>query len=261
MTKPLRMAGVVVVAVAAIAVPSLALGNSSQPSKHPRPVATVLCPLAGGTAAVLKGDAKVKSHRHHSRHHRHRKPLTGTTGPTIGCLPPPCLYNARPWTGASGATGPTVHCPPFPCPGATGSTGTTAAAGATVFCRPIPCFYRVAGASGVSGPTSDAICRPLPCAPPIAGSTGPLGRVVMICRPLPCPLASAVRRGKAKAAIFACPPIPICPLASRGTNVPGRAASMCPCPPEPMAGPARTTLHACPETGAGTAAAGSDRAS
>src|SRR5665213_1075571 len=169
MTKPLRTAGVVVVAVLAIAVPSLALGNSGQPSKHAWATATVMCQFAGDSAVVLKGDAKHTSrhHRRNGHHHGHKKPLIGATSSTIGCLPPPCLYNADHGTGASGASGPTLHCPPFPCPGSTGATGTTRPLGALVFCRPIPCFSRVSGstgASGASGASGDAICRPRPCA-------------------------------------------------------------------------------------------------
>ena len=263
------MAGVVVVAVLAIAVPSLALGNSSTPAKHGRSTATIACPLAGGEAAVLKhrfsANPRGRYHRRHHRRHGHVTPLIGATGATVHCLPP-CLFGInRSLRGVTGATGPTAPCPPIPCEGATGATGTTGVTGVmSPFCRPIPCIYRLWTPAGSTGATGSTICRPLPCAAPATGATGSTGalhRLVMICRPRPCPLASAVKRqSKRGVAIISCPPTPECPLNTASGTASTATVACPPCPPEPVAGPVRTTMHACPMSAAGTAAtSGSQR--
>jgi hypothetical protein len=259
------MAGVVVVAVIAIAVPSLALGNSSQPAKPASTAATVECPLVGAATTAPKHDPKVNS-RHHRRH-RHRKPLgkhgaTGATGPTNGCPPPPCIVNGAVRLGTTSATGATrLPCLPIPCPAMTGSTGTSGAPGPALICRPIPCLYIPQDPHGSTGATG-ALC---PCwIPPATGSTTATGgQIAMICRPLPCPLASTVKRAKKGVAIVACAPIPVCPLGAKaGTSASTSAASVCaPCPPEPVANAVRAVLHACPESAGGPAVSTSSQGS
>jgi len=277
------MAGVVVVAVLAVAVPSLALGSSHPAGvKHGRTTTAIMCPL--GTAQIVpKADTKVNSrHRHHHRrHHGHAKPLpnvgaTGPTGATVHCLPFPCIYNFGRPSGPSGPSGDTgLPCPPPPCFGASGSTGTigvTGPSGVDFLCRPIPCIYGAEPATGWSGTTgtTGVICPP--CVTPAANAGN---AAMIICRPFPCPLGATVEQGTARAAIVACPPSPVCPPATGATDVcplpcaiaggsgqgaPTRVAILCSpgCPPEPVAG-VRTMLHACPQLGAGASVSRSQR--
>jgi hypothetical protein len=260
------MAGVVVVAVAVIAVPSLALGSSGTPIKQAPGATSVQCPLVGASGGSRKPDSKAESrhHRRHHRHHGHGKPLprhgaTGATGTTSGC-PPPCVaHDAH----RLGATGRPLLCPPLPCPAATGSTGLSRAASPALLCRPLPCLYRPQGSTGATSATGGVIC---PCWRPVAtGSTGvTAGPISMICRPLPCPLASTVTRvklrlGKKTTEIIACARIPVCPLgAGAGTSTSTSIATVCsPCPPEPVARGVKAVLHACPEAAGGHSVSGS----
>jgi hypothetical protein len=218
MTKPVRMAGVVVVACLAIAIPAMASGHPRAEAAQAQRGDAVVCPLTPTSVGIKrKHHVKLRHHRSHATHHhhrhRHRKPKvgsggTGPTGPTITCRPIPCVYSAG---GPNVPTGVTLPCPPIPCGGVTGVMGSPNSA------------------TGATGATS-------------------------ACIPRPCPLAAGSQGTSASGVATVCPPIPVCPLDVRGQaqNAPSGTTVMCPsppCPPLPVAGPAHTpaSLHACPE--------------
>lgn len=214
------MAGVVVVAVLAIAIPAMASGHSSVPAAlHASGKASIICPLVsdvrGGLEIHVRAVHHSRRHRRHYRKHHHGKTgLTGPIGPTGAtfCHPIPCATpDVEPW-GPSGPTGTTLYCRPLPClyapQGSTGTSGPwkdggSGPVGATQVCEP-PCRFYVQpdGPSGPSGPT--IACWPVPC--PLAASGSGSDTPTYICRIPPCPMPPVAASAKPRP-LIACPQI------------------------------------------------------
>lgn len=243
------MAGVVVVATFAVAIPALASGHG-RTAVHAVAAPTLLCPgpIAPGSTRLFVVPTTHTKSRRRGRH-------TSKGAPAIGCFPP-CGWIVTEPGGATervpltppltceprlvcvlpGADRARVFCHPIPCilryaRGSRSATGAATAAGARFLCTPIPCpSPSLKTPSGATG--AIVLCPPLPCrisylkAP---GSAAPATRVAILCRPFPCPVPNATTRGSATGATGAtgaivCPPPPLCPPA--GTS----GASACPAP-------------------------------
>jgi hypothetical protein len=241
-TKPVRIAGVVLIVAIAAAIPALASGHSTpSPAKN-----AIFCPLLSGRGGLVIRHLKpVKHHRRHpGRHHN-----AGPSAPvgTTACYPIPCPtpYRIEP-QGPTGATGNYIACRPLPCLfGATGTTGAPGVPRPIPFCRPIHCVYVApVHGTGLKHPTEWVLpCRPIPL-PPCEGPTG------ASCPPPPCPAAGTTMPGKSEPDIL-CGPI-ACPLRATTSRASGANTAIisCPtCPPPVSSGSAQTAtaaLHACP---------------
>ena len=208
------MAGVVVVATFAVAIPALANGHG-RTAVHAVAAPTLLCPspIAPGSTRLFVVPTTHTKSRHRGRH-------TAKGAPAIRCFPP-CGWIV---TEPTGATGPTTLTPPLTCeprlvcvlPGADR---------ARVFCHPIPCILRSAHGGGTATGSATAtgarfLCTPIPCpSPPLNTPSGATGATV-ICPPLPCPIPYLkALRGAAPATGVAilCRPFP-CPVPNATTR-------------------------------------------
>ena len=262
-TRPARIAGVLLVAALTVAVP--ALGSAHGAAHHPTKGSALLCPVATAAAgAPVIGAARsapatkltAQSPRGRRGRHPHRR--------GVPCIPP-CRWLTPEPGGATGPTGPR-HCKPPPvcrlaaagpqpicwCV-AEGETGdTTGPTGATPPCPPCPLATSgVPGtASGVTGPTG--ICRPLPCPVPSSTPSGATTPAIVCPQPPICPLSSSVVHSSVclppcvvADPVGATTPVPLCP------RIPS-----CPPPPAQAVAPAHAALYACPEVPAAAARTG-----
>jgi hypothetical protein len=286
------MAGVVVVAALAVAIPAFASGHDGVAARATAGSA-LLCPVSTTTATsggVLVPTATTTTNAHPSARHQGRrrghshhraKPRKGQG--TAMCICGPLTAEPGSATGPSGATFP---CPPYRCPiplADTPPTGATGPSGATLPCAPYRCpiplpDIPLTGETGPSGATFP--CPPYRCPMPLAdtpptGATGPSGPTLP-CPPYRCPIPYVGAPNGASGttpAILCRPPIcwlsdsgraSICPwpcvFADGNTPIgPTGPTAACPpipiCPPEP-ASPAAAThsaMIACPELPVGAA--------
>src|SRR6202035_798644 len=106
MTRPVRMAGVVVVATFAVAIPALASGQG-RTAAHPAAAPALLCP-----APVVPGSTRIFFVvRPPPSRSRYRGPHTPRGAPAIRCVPP-CGWVV---TEPAGATGRATLRPPLTC--------------------------------------------------------------------------------------------------------------------------------------------------
>ena len=243
------MAGVVVVAALAVAIPALASGQdrAAVPAAAAR---LLLCP--GPTAPGGRQLFFVAPTTHTKSRHPSRRPVQADAHfkvtPAIRCVPP-CGWIVTEPAGATGRARLTppltceprlvcvlagadrarVFCHQIPCirsyaRGHGRATGAAPTTGAIFLCTPIPCpIPSLKAPSDATGAT--VLCPPLPCPlpyPEASGSAAPAAGVTLLCRPIPCPIPNAGTQGGStgKTGAIACPVPPICPLAgSAGASV------------------------------------------
>jgi hypothetical protein len=250
------MAGVVVVAALAVAIPALASGHD-RAAVHAAAARALLCPgpsAPGSRQLFFVAPTTHAKSRHGGRRagHAHNRGAHSRGTPAIRCIPP-CGWIVTEPAGATGramltppltceprlrcviagADRARVFCQPIPCilkhaHGNGAATGAAPRTGARLRCPTIPCpVPSLKAPSGATGAT--VLCPPVPCPLPYlepSGSTAPTTGATVLCPPIPCLIPNAETRGQATGTTgaIACPLPPVCPLA--GTA----GASVCPAP-------------------------------
>ena len=252
MTRPVRVAGVVVVAALAVAIPALASGHD-RAAVQAVAARALLCPgptTPGNRQHFVVPATHTTSGRHGRRAgHAHSQETHSEGTPADRCarpcgwivtepagatgrarLTPPLRCEPRLVCVPAGANRARVFCHPIPCilsnaHGNGAANGAAPTTGATFHCTPIPC--PIASLTAPSGATGATVhCPPLPCALPYLEPptrAAPTTGATLLCPPIPCLISNAGTHGRATGAI-ACPLPPICPLAGAAS------ASVCPAP-------------------------------